>query len=90
MAIARFARQPYRTQDVTNDARAADARERRDVPNENAKPATALPRVCQRCGATLHVALHLSERIGQPAYDIFRCTVCGAVEWVAQDQKRQA
>ncbi len=28
--------------------------------------------------------MHLPERIGQPAYDIFRCVACGFIDWVAQ------
>ena len=41
-------------------------------------------RACRRCRAALEVALHLPARIGQPAYAIFRCAACGAVEWVAE------
>ena len=59
------------------------------MPDGKTKPITASVRVCQRCGATLQAALRLPERIGQPAYDIFRCDACGAVEWVAQRPKKQ-
>jgi len=58
--------------------------------NDRIKPATGSPRICQRCGAALETALHLPERIGQPAYDIFRCLACGFVDWVAEGPQRQA
>lgn len=59
------------------------------MPNDNARPACASARTCQRCGAALQAALHLPQRIGQPAYVIFRCAGCGLVEWVAQDPEKQ-
>lgn len=52
-------------------------------------PPNGKPRLCERCGAALQIALHLPERIGQPAYDIFRCPACGFVDWVAQGPQRQ-
>ncbi len=55
-----------------------------DVSDDNTNPTTGRPRVCQRCGGALEDAFHLPERIGQPAYDIFRCVACGLIDWVAQ------
>jgi RNase P subunit RPR2 len=57
--------------------------------DNNNRPACTSARICQRCGATLQAALHLPQRIGQPAYVIFRCAGCGLVEWVAQDSEKQ-
>jgi RNase P subunit RPR2 len=59
------------------------------VPDDNARPACAPARTCQRCGADLQAALHLPQRIGQPAYVIFRCADCGSVEWVPQGPEKQ-
>ena len=42
---------------------------------------------CPRCGGALQAAMHLPERIGQPAYDIFRCVGCGFLAWVALDPR---
>lgn len=38
---------------------------------------------CPRCGEALRAAMHLPKRVGQPAYDIFRCVGCGFLAWVA-------
>ncbi len=54
------------------------------------KPATDPARVCERCGTDLEAALRLPARIGQPAYDIFRCVACGLVDWVAQGPGTQS
>ncbi len=41
-------------------------------------------RPCPRCGDALRAAMHLPERLGEPAYDIFCCFGCGFLSWVAQ------
>ena len=67
----------------------ADARERRDVSDDNSRPRSDQQRLCERCGETLRSALHLPARVGQPAYDIFRCVACGFIEWVAHGSEPQ-
>lgn len=57
---------------------------------DKTKPASGQPRRCERCGGTLELALHLPERLGQPAYEIFRCIACGLVDWVAQGPEPSA
>lgn len=60
----------------------------RDAPKTSRQ--TGPPRRCQRCGGVLEAALHLPERVGQPAYDIFRCIACGFVDWVARGPEPKA
>jgi len=57
--------------------------------DDKSKPVTDPPRLCERCGEALQAVIHLPERIGQPAYDIFRCVACGFIEWVAHGPEQQ-
>ncbi len=57
--------------------------------NDRTKPPTSPQPLCERCGQALQAALHLPARLKQPAYDIFNCTACGFIAWVAQSQEQQ-
>ena len=39
---------------------------------------------CSRCGKPTALSIVLPRYGDTPAYDIFQCNVCNAVQWVAQ------
>ena len=44
---------------------------------------------CYRCGQPTTLAIALPCFGDTPAYDIFQCNVCNAVQWVAQKIVRE-
>jgi DNA-directed RNA polymerase subunit M/transcription elongation factor TFIIS len=52
------------------------------------KPNAALLAVCPRCtGKSLTLATFLPRMGDRPAYRIFTCSVCGLIEWIADQVK---
>jgi hypothetical protein len=49
-------------------------------------PDIGAPR-CKRCGSATEMAQYLPQRIGSPAFNIFRCMACGFLDWVAVDTR---
>jgi hypothetical protein len=39
-------------------------------------------RACARCSKTMHLLTAIARFGDQPAYNIFRCVTCGAIDWV--------
>lgn len=39
---------------------------------------------CTRCGGELKLVTRLSRLTPDPAYWIYRCIVCGLIEWIAE------
>ena len=37
---------------------------------------------CSRCGAVMELQIAIDRFGDQPAYKIFRCEACGAVDWM--------
>lgn len=60
------------------------------MPEDRTSPPATHQPPCERCGEVLEAALHLPERVGQPAYDIFRCVACGFIAWVAHGPEGQS
>jgi DNA-directed RNA polymerase subunit RPC12/RpoP len=50
--------------------------------NERDQPDDAA--TCTRCGGELKLVTRLSRLTPDPAYWIYRCIVCGLIEWLAE------
>jgi DNA-directed RNA polymerase subunit M/transcription elongation factor TFIIS len=54
--------------------------------NENPPPNDD-PVTCKRCGDAVKLLTALPRTGDQPAYRIFECSACGAVDWKPQTAK---
>jgi hypothetical protein len=54
--------------------------------NDDPKPANVskvkLTYACSRCDKTMELQIAIDKFGNQPAYKIFRCETCGAVDWI--------
>jgi DNA-directed RNA polymerase subunit M/transcription elongation factor TFIIS len=49
-------------------------------------PTKPKPHTCSRCGAETGLPVFLPKFADQPAYNLFRCAVCGFTDWVKLQQ----
>jgi DNA-directed RNA polymerase subunit M/transcription elongation factor TFIIS len=51
------------------------------MPDAARPPDPPQPPLCKRCQSETQYVTAIPKRFDSPAYEIFRCTKCGDVEW---------